>query len=164
MNKIAESLYTVRISKGLTQKDLALKSGVPQPNISQIEKGRDFKVSTLCQLAAALNLKPADLLEGVQPLPLDRKKFFSRDNIENVAACLAGKAEVSSEFTSVVKHLEVLIGKKKGYHRKKDLYLSWALTKRTFSREELNTILARFRRAQKRVNYTQRSGIAASKR
>ena|SRR3989338_314539 len=152
MNKIAEALYTVRISKGLTQKDLALKSGVPQPNISQIEKGRDFKVSTLCQIAAALDLKPADLLDGVQPLPLDRKKFFSRNNIENIAACLAGKAEVHPEFTSVVKHLEVLVGKKKGYHRKKDLYLSWAAAKRTFSRDELNAIWSRLAKARKRTS------------
>ena len=155
MNNIAQAIYIERIRQGMTQKTLAIKSGVPQPNISHIEKGRDFKVSTFCQIAAALEMRPADLLEGARPLSLNKKRLFMRDNLERVAACLAGKKlplPVSAEFQSVIKLLEPLVGKRKGYVRKKDLYLAWAAAKKTFSREELNAIWSRLSKSEKRTS------------
>lgn len=52
-----------RIEKGWTQLDLAKKSGVPQPTISQIENGyRKYPTYTnIKRIAIALNINIAEL-------------------------------------------------------------------------------------------------------
>jgi transcriptional regulator with XRE-family HTH domain len=151
MNAIAQSLYIARLQKGLSQKELSRRTGIPQPNISQIEKGRDLKVSTLCQLALALEVPVEDLLRGAAPLSLDKRKFFRRDHIERTVTCIAQEEQVLREFRPTVRLLESVIGQRKGYISKKDLHLSWATLKRTFSREEINAILSRIGKARKRL-------------
>lgn len=55
--EIVGKLIAVRDIKGLTQRDLSEKSGVPQKTISRIENGKDIpKLQTLFKLASALNL------------------------------------------------------------------------------------------------------------
>lgn len=44
-----------REAAGLTQRDLAEKSGVPQSTIARIEQGANTSISTLCKIAFALN-------------------------------------------------------------------------------------------------------------
>ena len=59
-NKLAE----YRKEKGLTQEQLAEKSGVSRPTIANIECGKQECVmtGTLVKLASALGCKPRDLL------------------------------------------------------------------------------------------------------
>jgi len=55
---IAKTLKTVRERKGLSQRALSAKSGVPQGHISKIENGAvDLRMSSLVALARALDLE-----------------------------------------------------------------------------------------------------------
>ncbi|RJV49422.1 helix-turn-helix transcriptional regulator [Veillonella sp. AF13-2] len=44
-----------REAEGLTQRDLAEKSGVPQSTIARIEKGANTSLTTMCKIAFALD-------------------------------------------------------------------------------------------------------------
>ena len=55
---IASTLKAARESKGLSQRELSAKSGVPQGHISRIENGAvDLRVSSLVALARVLDLE-----------------------------------------------------------------------------------------------------------
>ena len=53
-----------RISKNLTQKELAAMTGISQSFLSEIENGRyDIKLSLLCRIAEQLEVSPFKLVE-----------------------------------------------------------------------------------------------------
>lgn len=57
-DKILESLREARARKGLSQRELSARSGVPQSHISKIESGSvDLRVSSLIALARVLDLE-----------------------------------------------------------------------------------------------------------
>lgn len=57
-DQILVILRNARQQKGLTQRALSARSGVPQSHISRIEKGEvDLRVSSLIALARALDLE-----------------------------------------------------------------------------------------------------------
>ena len=56
---IISALKAARENKGLSQRELSAKSGVPQGHISKIETGNvDLRLSSLVALARVLNLEP----------------------------------------------------------------------------------------------------------
>jgi len=61
---IGKRVLELREHRGLTQKELAAAAGVPQPHISQLERGlfTDIQVTTLLNLAHALGVKHTTLL------------------------------------------------------------------------------------------------------
>ena len=68
---IAESLKAARERKGLSQRALSAKAGVPQSHISKIERGAvDLRLSSLVELARVLDLEltlvPRKKLRDVQ--------------------------------------------------------------------------------------------------
>lgn len=64
MGQLGKNLRAARQGLGLTQEEVAERSGVQAGEISRIERGlRDPKVSTLEKLASALNLRPGQLLD-----------------------------------------------------------------------------------------------------
>ncbi len=69
MVSLGQSLYLWRISKGLSQEELAQKAGIPRPNLTTIESGRrEPSLSTLRALAAALGIKTGTLIDGIAPI------------------------------------------------------------------------------------------------
>lgn len=57
-DQILESLRDARARKGLSQRELSARSGVPQSHISKIEAGEvDLRMSSLIVLARALDLE-----------------------------------------------------------------------------------------------------------
>jgi transcriptional regulator with XRE-family HTH domain len=61
---LGKNLRAARKRLGLTQEQVAERSGVQAGEVSRIEGGkRDPKVSTLEKLAAAVEVKPGQLLE-----------------------------------------------------------------------------------------------------
>ena len=55
---VVSTLRTAREAKGLSQRELSAKSGVPQGHISKIENGAvDLRVSSLIALARILDLE-----------------------------------------------------------------------------------------------------------
>ena len=56
---IAKALKAARINKGLSQRALSQRAGLPQAQISKIEGGAvDLRLSSLIALARALDLEP----------------------------------------------------------------------------------------------------------
>ena len=64
MGALGKNLRAARERLGLTQEQVAERSGVQAGEVSRIETGkRDPKVSTLERLAKAVEAKPGELLE-----------------------------------------------------------------------------------------------------
>lgn len=64
MGKLGENLRAARKMLGLTQEQVAERSGVQAGEISRIEAGkRDPQVSTVLKLAKAVEVRPGQLLE-----------------------------------------------------------------------------------------------------
>jgi transcriptional regulator with XRE-family HTH domain len=70
---IATALRSARERKGLSQRELSTRAGVPQSHISKIERGAvDLRVSSLIALARTLDLElamvPRTALTAVQSI------------------------------------------------------------------------------------------------
>ncbi len=70
---IAAALMAARKKKGLSQRALSVKAGVPQSHISKIENGEiDLQTSTLLELSRVLDLEvmlvPRQLVPAFQTL------------------------------------------------------------------------------------------------
>jgi transcriptional regulator with XRE-family HTH domain len=64
VGNLGKNLRVARKKLGLTQEEVAERSGVQAGEVSRIERGkRDPKVSTLEKLAAAVELAPGGLLD-----------------------------------------------------------------------------------------------------
>lgn len=62
---VGENVRRLRLSLGLTQEDLAVRSGFDQRYISQLESGRrNPTVVTLFEIAQALQTLPAELIKA----------------------------------------------------------------------------------------------------
>lgn len=60
--KFGKTIKEARIEKGLSQNELALRVGMKQPDISEIEEGRrNITLETLSLLCRALNIKSIEL-------------------------------------------------------------------------------------------------------
>lgn len=65
MGDLGSNLRAARERLGLTQEQVAQRSGVHATEVSRIESGkRDPQVSTLRRLAEAVEMKPGQLLDG----------------------------------------------------------------------------------------------------
>jgi transcriptional regulator with XRE-family HTH domain len=68
MADLGTNLREARDRLGLTQEQVAQRSGVHATEVSRIEAGkRDPQVSTLERLAEAVEVKPGQLLDGLPP-------------------------------------------------------------------------------------------------
>lgn len=72
---IGEALRGARTRKAMSQHELAKRAGVTQPAVSLAERGADMRVSTLQQVAAALDLVP--LLVPRRAVPMVRNVIAS---------------------------------------------------------------------------------------
>jgi transcriptional regulator with XRE-family HTH domain len=64
--RFGENVRAARSAKHWTQEDLAAKSGLAVVQISRIERGvREIRLTTLVRLLRALDVAPAELLDGL---------------------------------------------------------------------------------------------------
>lgn len=90
MVAFGENILLWRLHRSLSQEQLADLSGLPRPNLSDIEKGkRDVTLFTLRSLANALNVSPGTLVNGEPPELKNWEKDFSRDSMERIASSVA---------------------------------------------------------------------------
>ena len=82
-----------RKKRGMSQALLAQKAGVPQPNLSAMERGeREVSLRTLRALAFALEIPAGLLADGVGP-EAEKPLVLTRDRLERVAQAVSeGKA------------------------------------------------------------------------
>lgn len=97
---IIAALKTARETRGLSQRDLSAKAGVPQSHISKIESGgADIRLSSLIELARALELElvlvPRHLVPAVDGIlraaPLPQSAYGSENKELDRAAKALGK-------------------------------------------------------------------------
>lgn len=107
MVNLAENIYLWRIFRGLSQEQLAKRSGVPRPNLSSLESGkREPSLPTLRLLAAGLGVTAGGLVNGVPPINL-KPASLSRDVLENIVKASLGKENV--RLTAQQKHISVML-------------------------------------------------------
>jgi len=83
---LVEALKAARKAKGLNQRELGARVGLPQSHISKIESGRaDIKLSSLVALARALELEvklvPRKAIPAVDSVVRSVSRTFSMDAI-----------------------------------------------------------------------------------
>ncbi|MCC7219330.1 MAG: helix-turn-helix transcriptional regulator [Candidatus Contendobacter sp.] len=85
MSTVAEILTTLMVRAGLSDNELADRTGIPQPTISRIKNGnsRDPRDSTLRPLAEYFRLSVSQL-RGDVPLPTDRVCVAANDQVVEV--------------------------------------------------------------------------------
>ena len=65
--KIGYNVRTIRIQRGISQKELARRVGVSQAHISDIERGeRKASISVLLNIMEALKCSPTDIMKERQ--------------------------------------------------------------------------------------------------
>lgn len=70
LDVLAQRIRAMRRERGMTQEELAQKTGFDRTYISLVERGkRNISLLNLCRLAEALGVAPAALLEGVRNEP-----------------------------------------------------------------------------------------------
>ncbi len=66
------NLHRIRVREGLTQRGLAERASLHRTEIDKLESGsRAPRVDTLFALAEAMETPPGELIEGIEPEPLD---------------------------------------------------------------------------------------------
>lgn len=107
VENIAQELKAARNNKGLSQRKLGAKVGVPQSHISKIENGAvDLKTSSLIELARALDLElmlvPRALIPAVQGLQrglTSRERSPSQTLVESAAKDLERTRKAAQQLT-----------------------------------------------------------------
>lgn len=143
--KIAE----YRLKKGWTQSQLCDRAGLAQANLSNIEKGKkDFTVSTLLRIAAALEVDPADFLTEKKSPCI----YLNRNQIERLAkAVVDSDLKTSAEIRETANLFREFLGegKKRAVFQKTDR--SWIQLRQQFSAEEIQSICRRIEDARQRI-------------
>ncbi len=92
MAPFGETVLLWRLQRGLTQKELARRAGVPRPNLSAIERGqREASLKTVRALGVALGVRAGVLVDGVLPQEEEGTGKLSREAMERIADAVVGK-------------------------------------------------------------------------
>ena len=106
MHTVSEILNSLMVRERLTDNELAVRTGIPQPTISRIRSGesRDPRDSTLRPLAQYFRLTVSQL-RGDMPLPVDRVTVTAMDH---------APIEVSAEVLRLALAIESLPVEQRG--------------------------------------------------
>jgi transcriptional regulator with XRE-family HTH domain len=144
-------IYQKRLSRKMTQADLARQAGIPQPNLSDIEKGkRDLTVSTLRRIAYGLRMEMIDFFRPESKHP--QKQFqlpWTRSRLERIAFAIAKgepKSRLSVEERELVQAFRAIIPEiRKGRLSVKKINDSWLKLKYELNSSTINQIMNRVR-------------------
>jgi transcriptional regulator with XRE-family HTH domain len=156
MLEIGQNIYHARLQRSVSQEQLSMATGILQPNLSRIEKGKqDITVSTLVRIALSLNMKPSQLLGESPALPEEGKPYIhlTRPVIEKIAAAVTGSpARLDLKERELVKWLQAVVrlpGKRP--LSVKRTYQAWSRLKSSLNNVELRILLERVRDATQRM-------------
>jgi transcriptional regulator with XRE-family HTH domain len=94
--RLAENLYLQRVTRRMSQEEIADRAGIHRTQMSLFENGhRQPMLLTFVKLGGALGLSPGELLAGVkwEPATIGSGSFVVTDS-DDLAARLATSAEV----------------------------------------------------------------------
>ena len=152
--EIGLRIYFSRRQKGFSQKALSRLAGIPQPNLSNIEKGKqDITVGTLRKIASALGMRMIDFFheEGAQRAGKARV-FFTRKRLEKLAAAVvSGNKGLTSEERAIVERLRQIVPAKKRHSvRKRRTLEAWLSLKQELGESAIRSLVQRIRDAEMR--------------
>ncbi len=161
MLQFSQTVWLWRRHRGLTQAELAKRARMARPNLSAIERGkREVTLGTLRALAAALDVPPGLLIDGIAPQASRRGALSSsREAIERIADAVAfGRPAADSRERAVVEALTLLLGPRtRAIHRQWRRSRSgrwaalnaWRTLTSLYSREAINTLADRVAERQR---------------
>ncbi|MDP3921418.1 MAG: helix-turn-helix domain-containing protein [Candidatus Omnitrophota bacterium] len=144
----------MRVTAGLTQRELALQAGIPQPNLSNFEKGkRDVMVSTLRRICGALGVRMSELFRQEEECAEPAGVKLSRPRIEALATAIIGRKKAKTKEDAALADLfkKIMPGKKPGASGVRELYPAWLRLRQILSGSDIESIVARVRDAQSRA-------------
>lgn len=97
-----DKLKQVRRLKGVTQKELAERSGVSQPEISRSERGMEATPQDVALLSKVLGVEPEELAEPIGPVSIN----VNPDEVEPVMKLVNAYRQDPSVLTLVTDYLE----------------------------------------------------------
>jgi len=116
---IAKTLRKARENKGLSQRALSKKGGVPQSHISKIESGAvDLRLSSLIELARVLDLElalvPRKAVPAVQSIVRSsvsdinttNRAFKELNRLQDALATLSKAGRATTEFAQLQRQLK----------------------------------------------------------
>lgn len=133
----------------MTQQELARKAGIPQPNLSNIEKGKqDLTISTLRKIALALSIHPREFFTASEnqthPVKLSRQK------IEKIAKVITNQALPSGGLEKEIAELFRNILPRQGRIQVRKLNQAWLHLRNRLDSQEINAVCERVREHQRR--------------
>lgn len=151
MLTVGQKLYLERIRRGISQAELARKTGIAQANLSNIENGKqDIMVSTLLQICLALGVQPSSVLEN--PVGNRASLRFTRARLEKIAASVVHTVPPSSredrEIVSLLRE-NMLAGRNRRMSSK-EATVRWADLRQRLTDEEIAILRQRVEDALQR--------------
>ncbi|MBI4115400.1 MAG: helix-turn-helix transcriptional regulator [Candidatus Omnitrophica bacterium] len=154
MLPLGRTVYLWRITRHLTQEELARLAAIPRPNLSSLEQGkREVNLSTLRNLASALGITAGQLVDGIPPEREKISEGLNRVRLEGIADCVTGKRVRLSEFDmKIASLLTPLIRSRLAIHGKRirlprrntrNIERSWLLLRSLLSPQEISSLIER---------------------
>lgn len=142
MLPIGYQITLKRLEKGWTQEELARKAGIPQPNLSNIEKGKqDLTVGTLRRIAYGLGVR---LIEFFEEEEAQDSPKLSRQVVERIARAVAtGKGSLTQNEKRIAGWLADVLPEQKQRIPSRRLHQSWIELKRRLDSAQINTLYGR---------------------
>jgi len=101
--RIGETLRRRRLEAGLSQRELAARSGVPQPNIASYESGRRTPaVATLQRLDRALSVPTFERLRAVREPIIRAARGRRLSDVRVFGSVARGEADAGSDVDLLV--------------------------------------------------------------
>ncbi|MDA5109484.1 helix-turn-helix transcriptional regulator [Brevibacillus thermoruber] len=96
---VGNQIRKIRKLKGMTQERLAERSGLSFSYISDVERGtRNISLESLGKIISALGVKPAQLFEDIEELPMHYGSDNIRTKIEGLNAMLSQRHADEVDF------------------------------------------------------------------
>ena len=155
MQQIGDVVFHYRMKKGLTQRELSLLVGVPQPNLSNIEKGKqDVTVGTLQRMAAVLGCTLSDFFLEMEKTP--EAALFSRERIETLAeAIVNGKTPHQVKDAEIVRLFRDLMPHSASQVRLGRTYKAWRRLRAILPKQAIASLHARVRDSEMRSKFNE---------
>lgn len=152
MQQVGDVIFQLRMKRGLTQRELSRLVDVPQPNLSNIEKGKqDITVCTLQRIAAVLNCSLSDFFREIEKKP--EATALSRERIEKLAEAIArGRTNLAGEDGEIVKLFQSLRPHPAAQARLGRTYQAWRQLRAILPKQAINSLQARVHDAEMRQN------------
>ena len=150
MQQIGDIILQYRMKRRLTQQELARLAAVPQPNLSNIEKGKqDVTVGTLQRIATVLGCSLSDFFREIEREP--ESISFSRNRIEKLAeGIVAGQSGLTGQDAEIARLFQDLRPHLAGQASPKRTYSSWRRLRALLSKSAIQSLHERVRDAEMR--------------